>query len=96
MPIVIVLKDPFTTIAPVHDMVDSAGILDAKFARHGTKVQKRLVGVNSYDRPLFLSAIAIMASGFPGRILMDTNWCRLGRAENRKAETCPRAQCQRA
>jgi hypothetical protein len=42
MPIVIVLKDPFTTIAPVHDMVDSAGILDAEFARHAAIVPEIL------------------------------------------------------
>jgi hypothetical protein len=45
----IVMTDPFSAF----DMVDSAGILDAEFARHGTKVPKRLVCVNSYDRPLF-------------------------------------------
>jgi hypothetical protein len=61
MAILIVLKNPFTTIAPVHDMIDSAGILDAEFARHGTKVPKRFACVNSYDRPLFSHGIFLLA-----------------------------------
>jgi hypothetical protein len=44
--VVLVGEDPFPPVAPVHEMIDGAGILQAKFARHAGEGVQHLQSVS--------------------------------------------------
>ena len=47
----VVAEDWFTVIAPIHNVIDRVGILDAQRTQHGPTLPNIRVSVNSKERP---------------------------------------------
>ena len=50
----VVAEDWFTVIAPIHNVIDRVGILDAQRTQHGPTLPNIRVSVNSKERPLYV------------------------------------------